>query len=179
MGSILGWECQPIALASDPRRRGDEVAVVDVCQLAEWRIDERTACVVMNHHVGRDLEVLSALWHTATPFLGLLGGRKRRDEILQRLAFGPEPVNLDSRHLYAPVGLPLGAEGAAEIALEICGQVQSVFAGLRHQRAAQARWCAGSSAEGTGSSAGGAVPSRLSISSTESRSLASPPSISR
>lgn len=130
MAGLLGWECDHLILPSDPqgRRADQETALADLRALAQWRVDERTACVVMNHNVGRDVEVLTALWNTPTPFLGLLGGRKRRDEILERLAFGPGDLDLDARHLYAPVGLDLGAEGAAEIALEVCAEVQKVFA---------------------------------------------------
>lgn len=93
-------------------------------------IDPWTACVVMNHQFGKDAELLKALWNTETPYLGLLGSRKRRDQLLEQLAF---ELDLDSRTLHAPVGLKLGGEGPEAIALEICAQVQQVMAGrLNH-----------------------------------------------
>lgn len=132
MGDALEWQTEQIVLSSDPavaRHKQPSWRVLpNATALEQLKVDRRTACVVMNHHVGRDAEVLSELWTTSTPYLGLLGSRKRRDEILERLAFrSHQPVDLDSRHLYAPVGLDLGAEGAAQIALEICAQIQQVW----------------------------------------------------
>ena len=132
MAHALEWQAHQIVLSSDPavaRHRQDSWKVLSNAKaLAQLKVDRRTACVVMNHHLGRDAEVLSELWATSTPYLGLLGSRKRRDEILERLAFrSQQAVDLESRHLYAPVGLDLGAEGAAQIALEICAQIQQVW----------------------------------------------------
>ena len=80
----------------------------------------------MNHHFGRDLELVQALWKSSSPFLGLLGSRKRKDQLLEKLVFNPQ-IDLESRHLFAPVGLDLGAEGPQQIALEICAQIQQVL----------------------------------------------------
>ena len=138
MARLLGWEAERMVLPGDPnvRHLQGEANLVDLRALA-GRVDRWTACVVMNHHVGRDAEVLASLWDTPTPFLGLLGSRRRRDQILERLAFPPAGVGIDpeSRILYAPVGVKLGAEGAPQIALEICAQVQCVFAEVDSRQA--------------------------------------------
>ena len=129
MAEVLGWESEQLVLAGDPavplRPRADWTVLPSAVS-AVSQVDERTVCIVMNHHVGRDTETLLALWNTSTPFLGMLGSRRRRDEILERIAWS---VDLESRVLHAPVGIELGAEGAAAISLEICAQIQREVVG--------------------------------------------------
>lgn len=130
LAQALRWKSEQVVLSSDPVSGSLESVVVlaNASQLPKLSIDQSTACVVMNHHFGRDLELLRALWGSPTPYLGLLGSRKRRDQLLEELAFKQEAtIDLESRQLYAPVGLNLGAEGPYEIALEVCAQVQQVM----------------------------------------------------
>ncbi|MNC85509.1 putative xanthine dehydrogenase subunit A [compost metagenome] len=61
-------------------------------------------------------------------YVGLLGPRKRADELLaelerQSIRITPE----QRRRLYAPVGLDLGAEGPEGVALSILAEIQSVI----------------------------------------------------
>ena len=123
----MDWEAEQIVLASDPNATAN--AAIEVLakssHVDKLRVDGTTACVVMNHQFGRDLELLHALWPSATPFLGLLGSRKRRDELLEQLLL--MGVELESRQLFAPVGLSLGAEGPHQIALAICAQIMQVL----------------------------------------------------
>ncbi|MCA9777977.1 MAG: XdhC family protein [Candidatus Eremiobacteraeota bacterium] len=123
----MEWEAEQIVLASDPNATANSAIKVlaQSAHISKLGVDSTTACVVMNHHFGRDLELLHALWQSSTLFLGLLGSRRRRDELLEQLAL--MDVNLESRELFAPVGLSLGAEGPHEIALAICAQIMQVF----------------------------------------------------
>lgn len=129
LGRAMRWQTEQLVLSSDPVAGSDPTwkVLATAKQTVKLRVDETTACVIMNHHYGRDLELLKSLWNSKTPFLGLLGSRRRRDQLLEELAFG-QGVDLESRHLYAPVGIDLGAEGPQEIALEICAQIQKVLA---------------------------------------------------
>ncbi len=142
MAGVLGWHSEQIVLGSDPAVQrypeADWTVLPNGKVLAQMTMDRRTAAVVMNHHVGRDTEVLRALWGSELPFLGLLGSRKRREQILEALSFAASDVDLDARHLYSPVGMDLAAEGAPEIALEICAQVQSEMAALARGESARA-----------------------------------------
>ena len=131
MARTSGWTVTRVEVASDAKRSGDEGCHVlpDASTTKSLKIDNRTACVVMNHHFGRDLELLSALWDSPTSYLGLLGSRKRRDQLMEQLLFGQvgDPIDPNRRYLYAPVGMSLGADGPQEIALEICAQILQVF----------------------------------------------------
>ena len=95
----------------------------------DFRPDGQTAAVVMNHHFGRDLATLDRLLPARLPYVGLLGPRKRRAELVVRMQdyrdFDPcwlEP-------LHAPAGLDIGSESPEEIALSIVSEVSAVLAG--------------------------------------------------
>ena len=93
-------------------------------------LDDRSAVVIMTHNYGRDLELLGAAFKTRVRYVGLLGPRGRTERLLADLkAQGREPTPLDVRRLHAPVGLDLGAETPAEVALSIVGEIRAVFSG--------------------------------------------------
>ncbi len=84
------------------------------------------AVVLMSHHLQTDLHHLREVAGCAVPYVGLLGPTARRDRLLERL--GVDAARLEGR-LHAPVGLALGGEGPAAIALSILAELQ----GMLHQ----------------------------------------------
>jgi len=106
---ILGWSVIDVDQASDLPARGDE----------------RTAAVVKSHNYGRDFAALRHLLQLDLRYVGLLGPRKRRDQLLGALL--DDGIPLDSE-LFAPAGLDIGAETPEEIALAIISEIQTVFA---------------------------------------------------
>jgi xanthine/CO dehydrogenase XdhC/CoxF family maturation factor len=99
--------------------------------------DKRTAAVVKSHNYGRDFVALRHLLPLGLPYVGLLGPRQRRDQLLNALL--DAGVRMDSE-LFAPAGFDLGAETPEEIALAIVAEIQSAFAdasgeSLRKRRA--------------------------------------------
>jgi xanthine/CO dehydrogenase XdhC/CoxF family maturation factor len=100
-------------------------------------MDERTSAVVKSHNYGRDFVALRYLLQLGLRYVGLLGPRQRRDQLLNALL--EAGVAIDSE-LFAPAGFDLGAETPEEIALAIVSEMQSVFAeasgeSLRNRRA--------------------------------------------
>lgn len=81
------------------------------------------AALVMHHHFDLDREALAALATTETPYIGLLGPRRRRDDLFKVLAADARE-SLSAR-LRSPVGLPLGGHGPEAIALSIAAQLQA------------------------------------------------------
>jgi xanthine/CO dehydrogenase XdhC/CoxF family maturation factor len=112
LGKILGWSVIEVEQASDLPGRGDG----------------RTAAVVKSHNYGRDFAALRHLLQLDLRYVGLLGPRKRRDQLLGALL--DEGVSLASE-LFAPAGFDLGAETPEEIALAIISEIQAVFADAR------------------------------------------------
>jgi xanthine dehydrogenase accessory factor len=91
--------------------------------LARARFD---AALVMNHNLDLDARSLRALAASQVPYIGLLGPPARRDALLAEIGNG-DSVKLGAR-LRAPVGLPLGGEGAEAIALAIMAELQQTLA---------------------------------------------------
>lgn len=102
--------------------------VIEADQAADLpsRADQRTAAIVKSHNYGRDFAALSHLLKLELPYVGLLGPRKRRDQLLN--AVWDSGIAIDAE-LFAPAGLDLGAETPEEIALALVSEIQAVFAG--------------------------------------------------
>lgn len=109
LAKLLGWEV--IALL-DPNSLSIEP-------------DEWTAAVVKSHNYGRDFAALQKLLPLNLRYVGLIGPRKRRDQLMNHLLDIGVTVNAG---FFAPAGLELGAETPEEIALTIVAEVQRVFA---------------------------------------------------
>jgi xanthine/CO dehydrogenase XdhC/CoxF family maturation factor len=105
---ILGWD------------------VIEVDQATDFPggLDERTAAIVKSHNYGRDFAALHHLLQLDLPYVGLLGPRKRRDQLLNAVL--DSGVSIDS-DIFAPAGLDLGAETPEEIALALVSEIQAVF----------------------------------------------------
>jgi xanthine dehydrogenase accessory factor len=109
LGNLLGWEVIELA---DPN-------------LLSIEPDDWTAAIVKSHNYGRDFAALEKLLPTNLRYVGLIGPRKRRDQLMNSLLDLSITVNAG---FFAPTGLDLGAETPEEIALSIVAEIQRVFA---------------------------------------------------
>ena len=92
------------------------------------RLDDFAAAVVMGHAAAHDRARLHELLRVdGLRYLGVLGPRRRTLELLEG-APGLEPGMVPS-HVYAPVGLDIGAETPEEIALAIVSECAVALAG--------------------------------------------------
>jgi xanthine/CO dehydrogenase XdhC/CoxF family maturation factor len=107
---ILGWD------------------VVEIDQPADLaaHADARTAAIVKSHNYGRDFAALCHLLKLDLPYVGLLGPRRRRDQLLNAVL--DEGIAIDAE-VFAPAGLDLGAETPEELALALVAEIKAVFAG--------------------------------------------------
>lgn len=95
----------------------------------DFHITANTACVLMSHNYEYDRDVLKKLLSTPTPFIGILGPRKRFDKMLNEYQLeGLSLTESDFDRIHSPVGLDIGAEAADEIAVSIIAEIQSKFA---------------------------------------------------
>ena len=98
--------------------------IIDANQLP-FEPDEWTAAIVKSHNYGRDFAVLRTLLPLDLHYVGLVGPRKRRNQLLSDLLDLGLTINAG---FFAPAGLDLGAETSEEIALAIVSEIQRVFA---------------------------------------------------
>ena len=98
--------------------------------VAGLRLGRGTLAVVQTHALIHDRDWLRALLPLPLTYLGLLGPKQRREEIVKQLG----AVNTD--HLYGPVGLDLGADGPEQVAVSIVAELLAVRSGRepRHLR---------------------------------------------
>jgi xanthine/CO dehydrogenase XdhC/CoxF family maturation factor len=94
---------------------------------AQIPLSHDTLTLVMTHNYLRDRDLLELLLSSSVRYLGLLGPRKRTDQLLADLAEkNVQPTQGQLARLYAPVGLDIGSEGPAEVALSILSEMQAV-----------------------------------------------------
>ncbi len=94
----------------------------------DFEITPFTACVLMSHNYEYDRDVLRKLLGAHTPYIGILGPRKRFDKMQQEFSVaGITLSEFDLQRIHSPIGLDIGAEAPDEIALSIISEIQSKF----------------------------------------------------
>lgn len=113
--AVLGWQVVETGPASE----------------LPHQVDEWTAAIIKSHNYGRDFAALQTLLPLPLRYVGLVGPRRRRDQLLGDVLDTGISVNAD---FFAPAGLDLRAETPEEIALAIITEIQTVFAGSTGKR---------------------------------------------
>lgn len=94
----------------------------------DFNITSYTACVLMSHNYEYDRDVLKKLLSSSTPYIGILGPRKRFDKMKDEFALqGIMLLENDFHRIHSPIGLDIGAETPDEIAVSIIAEIQSKF----------------------------------------------------
>jgi xanthine/CO dehydrogenase XdhC/CoxF family maturation factor len=131
----LGWHVTVVdhraAYATSERfPLANEVIIASPGEISgRVRLSSDTVALVMTHNFLRDLELLKILLPSEVRYVGLLGPRKRADELLAELERQSVRLTTEQRkRFYAPVGLDLGAEGPEGVALSVLAEIQAVVA---------------------------------------------------
>ncbi len=96
--------------------------------LEQLPMDERTVFVMMTHNYNYDLAMLKALLPLQTPYIGMLGPKKKLDRMLEELRAGGELIDESMlSKVHGPAGLEIGAETPEDIALSIISEIQAVL----------------------------------------------------
>jgi xanthine dehydrogenase accessory factor len=90
-------------------------------------ITERTMALLMSHNYEHDLALLRFLLASPACYIGVMGARARTERMLAQLSTN----DADLARLHSPVGLDIGANGPAEIALSIVAEMRAVLDGRR------------------------------------------------
>jgi len=154
LAKALGWRVSVFDGRAHYARREKfrEADCVTVCNPENFRdvvpIDEWTAAILMTHSFSQDREFLRALYTHRLPYLGVLGPRKRTDQLLAEA--GIDPLNMNA-NFHAPMGLDIGADGPEQVALSVIAEIQAVLnareggflsdrAGTIHSEEPEAAW---------------------------------------
>lgn len=113
---------------SDHFPNADEVIATSPSNIADVvDVDRDTYAITMTHNFVDDRLALEALLETPILYIGLLGPRKRFEEM--RRAFAEEGVTFtgtDFERIYTPVGLDLGGGAPYQIAQSIVAELLAV-----------------------------------------------------
>lgn len=126
----LGWE---IHVVGKPRKFSKIIhkyakQTYALSEAADIIVDDYTAVVLMSHDYKTDYEILRQYLKKEVPYIGMLGPRRRFVKMQNDLITNGEKVELEKLpHLYAPVGIDIGAESPEEIALSIASEIIAVF----------------------------------------------------
>jgi len=91
-------------------------------------IDPDTVAVIMTHNYLDDLAILKMLLPSHARYIGVLGPKHRTEKLLQDLHTQGIVATIEQlERLYAPIGIDIGAETPAEIALTIIAEIQAVL----------------------------------------------------
>lgn len=123
---LIGDSSDTLVLRAHATLLGWDVILFDAAPIPAELIDDRTAIVLATHNFGRDCAALRDLLPMGLRYLGLIGSRRRRDDILFDVMHDAIATRAS---LFAPAGLHLGAESPEEIALSIVAEIQCVFEG--------------------------------------------------
>jgi xanthine/CO dehydrogenase XdhC/CoxF family maturation factor len=136
----LGWQTEVV----DPQARpassarfsqADKVTLARPETVGEQvHVTPRTLALLMSHNYVHDQALLKFLLASPARYIGVMGPRKRTEQIINELEEGDSNFRLkqtDESRLYAPAGLDIGADTPAEIALSIIAEMRTVLADRR------------------------------------------------
>ena len=131
MGESLGWNTRVIDPRAPHSARPVHLPTEFVApeSLGDLAISDGAACALMTHNFLHDLEILKRVLPSGARYIGVLGPHRRTKELLEKLSGetlspGFAPTKAQLQKLHAPIGLDLGAETPAEIALSIVAEIQ-------------------------------------------------------
>lgn len=107
----------------------DDIRVGIPSEVADQlRLDDATSVVLVAHDYKFDLPVLRRVLQSEAAYIGMLGSRRRGQTILRMLAEEGIAEEVLQR-VHVPVGLDIGAETAAELAVSIVAEMLAVRTG--------------------------------------------------
>jgi len=90
--------------------------------LRDFPLDKETYIVIITRGHQHDMECLRQVIYSPAAYIGMIGSRRRVKGVFELLKDEGYPEESIAR-IHAPVGLDIGAQTPAEIALAIMGEI--------------------------------------------------------
>ncbi len=101
--------------------------------LRNWPIDNDTYIILVTRGHSHDVEALLEVIDSPARYIGMIGSKRRIKGVFELLekdaSRGVDPAKFE--RVYAPIGLDIGAESPAEIAVGIIAEIINVYRGGR------------------------------------------------
>jgi xanthine dehydrogenase accessory factor len=106
----------------------DRVVVLERLTVQHLGIKETDAVVLMTHSWEQDRELLRQMLPRPLTYLGVLGPRQRTVQLVAEVLSGStRDVGESMRRIWAPVGMDIGNDTPAKIALSILAEIQATL----------------------------------------------------
>ena len=105
--------------------RVSDSAPADFIASRKWRSDEALVIVSRNHEIDREA-LRAALAQTGAGYIGMIGSRRKVRMVFDDMRQRGVPEEKLSR-VYAPLGLDIGADSPAEIAVSTVAEILAVL----------------------------------------------------
>ena len=92
-------------------------------------LHQNTALVLVSHDYYKDYFVLEKIVTSKVKYIGIMGPKRRGSKMVEELLANQPSLVLNQQNLFYPVGLDIGSDNPAEIALSIIAEIQAVFSG--------------------------------------------------
>lgn len=131
MANLLGWELSLVdgrsSHANTQRFPSANNIVVSSADEAISRLafDSQTVALLMTHNFEYEMTILKGLLEKEISYIGILGPKKKRLKMFERLEIDGLKVNQE--HVYGPMGIDIGSEGSEEIALSVLSEIKAVL----------------------------------------------------
>ena len=128
--AVLGWQ---VTVSDHRQAQVERLQVPSDCEMRCTPLDQVDelvragqfdAVIVMSHQLSSDRRYLAVLAKADAPFVGLLGPKTRRARLVAEI---DADANAFEGRLRSPVGLKIGGQGPAAIALEVVAELQQFF----------------------------------------------------
>jgi xanthine dehydrogenase accessory factor len=136
MASLLGWSCNVVdgRYHHAVKWRFPRADRVLYCRpgyvLNQISTNAQTVFLLMTHNYNYDLALLKELAEIEFSYIGLLGPSQKRNRLLADLTdAGIHFSESQMSKIHGPVGLDIGAENGAEIALSILSEIKAFLSG--------------------------------------------------
>src|SRR5690606_25200161 len=134
IADIMGWETIIIdgrathATASRFPKAKQVIWAAPEQAVQQINIDDHTVFVLMTHNYNYDLAMLKYLVKTVTHYMGSLGPKTKLIRMFDDMENEGMPLNEEQKtRIYGPIGLDIGAETSAEIALSVVSEIKTIL----------------------------------------------------
>ena len=126
-------------LTEERLSEADELVLAEPGQIAELcRIDNRTHVVVVTHSHLHDEEAVFTTVSSPAAYIGMIGSARKVRKVMANLAARGIPEE-QLKRVHSPIGLDIGAQTPAELALSIMAEIVAVSHGLLDDRKPRVR----------------------------------------
>jgi len=99
--------------------------------LRTWPIDNDTYIVLVTRGHSHDVECLLEVLYSPARYIGMIGSKRRIRGVFEMLEQEQDIDPTKFARVYAPIGLDIGAENPAEIAVSIVAEIVNIYRGGR------------------------------------------------